>query len=75
MKTASTHKAATYGEMQRHKEQIQSLLKVLKKYANPFHGSARNMVSGAEVLVSIVNGLLSSREKGRECIKQFIKND
>ena len=25
LKTASTHKEATYGEMQRHEEQIQSL--------------------------------------------------
>ena len=31
------------------------------------------MVTGAEVPVSIVNGLLSSREKGEECLKQFIE--
>ena len=30
MKTASTHKEATYGKMQRREEQIQSLLKNLK---------------------------------------------
>ena len=72
MRTASTYKEATFGEMQRHKKQIHSLLKNLKMYVNPFHGSARNMVTRAEVLVSIVNRLLCSREKGRECMKQFI---
>ena len=55
------------------KEQIQSLLKNLKTYVSPFHGTARNMVTGAEVLVSIANGLLSSREKGEECLKAFIE--
>ena len=61
MKTASTHKEATYGKMQRREEQI-PLLKNLKtsskKYGN------RN---GGEVPVCINNGLLSSREKGEEC--------
>ena len=71
LKTASTHKEATYGEMQRHKEQIQSLLKNLKTYVNPFHGVVGNMVTGAEVRVSIVNGLLFLREKGEECLKEF----
>ena len=68
LKTASTQKEATYGEMQRQKEQIQSL----KTYVNPFHGAARNMVTGAEVPVSIANGLLSSREKGDKYLKEFI---
>ena len=31
------------------------------------------MVTGAEVPVSIVNGLLSSREKGEESLKEFIE--
>ena len=31
------------------------------------------MVTGAEVLVNIANGLLSSREKGEECLKAFIE--
>ena len=70
LKTASTHKEATYGEMQRHEEQIQSLSKNL---INLFHRAARNMVTGAEVPVSIVNGLLSSREKGEESLKEFIE--
>ena len=55
------------------KEQIQSLLKNLKTYVSPFHGTSRNMVTGAEVLVSIANGLLSSGEKGEECLKAFIE--
>ena len=67
-KTASTHKETTY------RVQIQSLLKDLKRYVNPFHGAARNMVNMVivEVPISIVNGLLSSREKGEECLKEFI---
>ena len=31
------------------------------------------MVTGAEVPVSIVNGLISSREKGEESSKEFIE--
>ena len=64
LKTASKQKEATYGEIQRHEEQIQLLWKNLKTYVNPFHGAARNMVTGAEAPVSIANVLLSSREKG-----------
>ena len=45
--------------MERHEKQIQSLLKNLKTYVNPFHGAAKNMATGAEVSVSIVNRLLS----------------
>ena len=45
LKTASTHKEATDREMQRHKEQIQSLLKNLKTYVNPFHEASRKMVT------------------------------
>ena len=59
--------------MQRHEEQIQSLLKNLKTYVNPFHRAARNMVTGAEVPVSIVNGLRSLREKDEESLKEFIE--
>ena len=70
LKTASTHKESTYGEIQRHKEQIKSLLKNLKTY---FQGAVRNMVTGAKVSVSIVNGLLFSREKGEECLEEFIE--
>ena len=70
LKTASTHKESTYGEIQRHKEQIKSLLKNLKTY---FHGAVRNMVTGAKVSVSIVNRLLFSREKGEECLEEFIE--
>ena len=40
-------------------KQIQSLLKNLKTYVNLFHGTAKNMATGAEVSVSIVNRLLS----------------
>ena len=71
LKTVSKHKEATYGEMQRLKEQTQSLLKILKTYFSPFHGAARNMATGTEVLVSIANGLLSARENGEECLKEF----
>ena len=67
LKTASKHKEATYGEMERQEEQIQSLLKNLKTYVNPFHGEARNMA------VSIFNGLLSSRKKDKERLKEFIE--
>ena len=35
LKTASTHKEATYGEMERHKEQIKSLLQNLKDMLIP----------------------------------------
>ena len=56
---ASTHQKVTYGEMERHEKQIQSLSKNLKTYVNPFHGAAKNMATGAEVSVSIVNRLLS----------------
>ena len=45
--------------MERHEKQIQSLLKNLKTYVNPFHGAAKNIATGAEVSVSIVNRLLS----------------
>ena len=74
--SASTHKEATYGEIQRHKEQIQSLLKNLKKVCqSPFHGAARNMATETEVPESIINGLLllSSRENSEECLKEFIE--
>ena len=71
LKTASKHKDATCGKMQRRKEQTQSLLKILKTFVSPFHGAARNMATGTEVVVSIVNGLLSAREKGKDCLKEF----
>ena len=35
LKTASTEKEVTYREMESQEEQIQSLLKNLKKYVNP----------------------------------------
>ena len=38
------------------------LLKNLKTYVNPFHGAVRNIATWAEVAVSIVNALLSSRK-------------
>ena len=38
------------------------------------HGAARNMATEAEVPISIINGLLSSREKGEECLKEGFMN-
>ena len=73
LKTASPHKEATYGEMQRHEEQIQSLSKNLKRYVNPFYGATRNMATGADLPLSIVNVLLSSIENGGESLKEFIE--
>ena len=73
LKTASTHKESTCWEMQRREEQIQSLLKNLKTHVNPFHGAAKNMVTVVEVPVSIANVLLSSREKDKGCLKEFIE--
>ena len=71
LKTASTYKEDTYGKMQSHEEQIQLLLKNLKTFSSPFHGAAKNMATGPELLVSVVSWLLSSREKGGECLKEF----
>ena len=34
-KSASAHKGTTYGEITRHKEQIQSVLKILKTCVDP----------------------------------------
>ena len=59
--------------MQRREEQIQSLFKNLKTHVNSFHGAARNMVTVVEVPLSIANVLLSSREKDKECLKEFIE--
>ena len=67
LKTASTQRS--HLRRKRHEEQIQSLAKNLNTYVNPFHGAARNIATGAEVPVSIANGLLSSREKGEESLK------
>ena len=69
MKSAWTHKKATYEQIQGHGEQTQSLLKNLKN-VNSFDGAARNMVTGAEVPVSIVNGLLFSRVKCEQFIEK-----
>ena len=53
---------------------MQSLLKTLKAYVNPFHGAVRNMATEVEVPMSIINGLLSSREKGEEYLKEGFIN-
>ena len=55
--------------MERYKEQIQLLLKNIKTYVNPFRGAARHGETGVKVPVSIINVLLSSREKGEGCLK------
>ena len=57
--------------MQSHEEQIQLLLKNLKTLSSSFHGAAKNMATEAGLLVSVVSWLLSSREKGGECLKEF----
>ena len=59
--------------MESQEEPLQSLLKNLKTYVNPFHRAARNMATWAEAPVSIVHGLLSSKEKGKECLIEFIE--
>ena len=53
---------------------MQSLLKTPKAYVNPFHGAVRNMAAEAEVPMSIISGLLSSREKGEEYLKEGFIN-
>lgn len=53
---------------------MQSLLKTLKAYVNPFHGAVRNMATEAEVPMSIISGLLSLREKGEEYLKEGFIN-
>ena len=63
MKTASTHKNVTYGEMEKHEEQIQSLLKNLKTYVNPIHGAATNMATGAEVPLVLSKGYSPQEKK------------
>lgn len=69
MKTASSHKEATYGEMKKHKEQIQSILENLKTCVDFFHGATRTMTTGQDLCVSIFIGLLSSRTKSEEYLQ------
>ena len=61
LRTAWTDKESIYGEMESQEDQRQSLLKNLITYVSPFPGAARNMVSWAEVPLSVVYGLLSSK--------------
>ena len=69
MKRASANKGAAYGEITRHKEQIQSVLKVSKTCVDPFLGAARSTTKRPEFRVSIFNGLLSSRAKSKEYLE------
>ena len=69
LKTASSHKEATYGKMKKHKEQIQSILENLKTCVDFFHGATRTMTTGQDLCVSIFIGLLSSRTKSEEYLQ------
>ena len=64
LKTAWTDKESIYGEMESQEDQRQPLLKNLITYVCPFPGAARNMVSLAEVPISVANGLLLSKQRG-----------
>ena len=51
--------------MESQEDQRQPLLKNLIMYVCPFPGAARNMVSLAEVPISVANGLLLSKQRGK----------
>ena len=69
LKTNSTHKESTPGEIKRLKQQIAGLIESLNDYGNPFHGAAWDMATGAEIPGNIINGLLSARKYGTERVQ------
>ena len=70
-KTDSNFKEST--KIWKNEEQIARLIGSLNNCSNPFHGAVWNMVTGAEILGNILNGLLSARKYATERVEQFTK--
>ena len=55
-----------------HEQYIQQLLTTIPN--DPFHGPARNIMSGLEISSKIIDGLLAAEETGEKLHLVFVRN-
>ena len=74
--TSSVHKELTPKNKKLHHDHVNALKKKLQDYNDePFKpGPARNLVTGKEIDVAVINGLLSAPEKGDRKYKAFTRD-
>ena len=73
LKTDSNCKESMYGEIKRHEEQVAGVTGNINDHSDPFHETARNMVAGAEILINMINGMLSAGKHATKRADQFMK--
>ena len=71
--TESVHKEKTVGVRVKHECTVSGLVTQPDQYFNPFvDGPARHIKTGTEIDARVVQGLLSSTEKGESQYKMFV---
>ena len=72
IKTSNAHKEFSYGQKKLHEQYIKCLISNI--HTDPFHGCARNIISGVEVSPKIIESLLGSTAIGEAQKKEFVRD-
>ena len=72
MKTSSQHKEFSHGQKKLHEQYVTQLLSNI--HTDPFHGTARNLVSGLEIKSKLIDSLLGANEVGESRKSEFVQN-
>ena len=72
VKTSSNYKEFSHGQKKMHEQYIQQLLITIS--SNPFHGSARNLMSSLNISFKIIDDLLAAKGTGEELHLEFAIN-
>ena len=70
MKTSSQHKEFSQGQKRLHEQYIMQLINNI--HSDPFHGLARNMISGLEITPKIIDSLLGATATGEKRKTEFV---
>ena len=73
LKTSCVHKEFAHGQMKLHENYIQNLLASL--HTDPFHGTARSIISGLEISNKLVDNLLSAKDVGEKTFRRIFIRD
>ena len=72
VKTSSNYKEFSHGQKKMHEQYIQQLLITIS--SNPFHGSARNLMSSLNISFKIIDDLLAAKGTGEKLHLEFAIN-
>ena len=72
IKTSNAHKEFSHGQIKLHEQQITCLISNIQ--TDPFHGCARNIISGLEVNPKVVKSLLGSTNIGETQKQEFVRD-